>query len=236
MPITTLEFNLSIAFIIGLASTFHCVGMCSGIAGGLSASLPQAVKSDKNRHLTFLLSYNLGRISSYAIAGALVGGFSQVAFAFFEPGEVHVFIHLITTMILVFIALYLMGIFQRFASLQFIGRPVWKFLQPIGRKLLPVETLPSAYCFGLVWGWLPCGLVYSVLVWSLASGSSWHGAIIMLAFGLGTFPTLIFTGYLSTWIVKINRMPLMRTIVGAFLLVGALFYLTYHDHIDILKL
>ena len=236
MPITTIEFSLFIAFVVGLASTVHCVGMCSGIAGGLSASLPHPVRDDKRRHFSFLLAYNLGRVTSYAIAGAVVGGFSQAVFSFFNPGHVHLFIHLTTTMILVLIALYLMGIFPKFASLQYLGKPIWKHLEPVGRKLLPVKTLPKAFGFGLIWGWLPCGLVYSVLVWSLASGSAWQGAVIMMAFGLGTFPTLIFTGFLSTWIISINKLPVIRALVGCSLLVAAMYYLIYHDHVGMFNL
>ena len=236
MPITSLEFSVSIAFLVGVASSLHCIGMCSGIAGGLSISLPQTVRSEKPQHLSYLIVYNLGRITSYTITGALVGLFSVTLFTYLEPGYVHLFIHLITTLILVLIALYLIGIFPKLSSLQYLGNPIWRRLEPIGKKLLPVDSIPKAFAFGMVWGWIPCGLVYSILVWSLASGSIWHGAVVMFAFGLGTFPTLILAGYLSTWLFKINKLPVARAVIGCTLLVAALYYLFTHDHMNMLAM
>jgi sulfite exporter TauE/SafE len=232
MPVTSIEFSALIAFFVGFASTLHCLGMCGGIAGGLSASLPAQVKSEKYQHFSYLLAYNLGRIASYAVAGGLTGGFSHAVFQYFNPGPVHLFVHITTTMILALMALYLMGLFPKFSSLQYLGNPLWKHLEPVGRKLLPVKTLPKAFGFGVVWGWLPCGLVYSILVMSLASGSSLHGAVILLAFGLGTLPTLLLTGFLSTRLLSFNKLPVIRTVIGGVLLVVAMYYLFRHNHMN----
>ncbi|MCI0506029.1 MAG: sulfite exporter TauE/SafE family protein [Gammaproteobacteria bacterium] len=236
MPITSVEFSITIAFLVGIASTLHCVGMCSGIAGGLSVSLPHQVRLEKQQHLSFLLAYNIGRITSYAIAGALAGLFSSTLFDLLNPALVHLFVHLASTLILALIALYLMGIFPKFSSLQYLGKPLWKYLEPLGRKLLPVKTLPKAFYFGIVWGWLPCGLVYSILVWSMTSGSIWYSALVMFSFGLGTIPTLLVAGYLSTYLLSINKLPVVRGVIGCTLLVVAIFYLFKHGHVNMLAM
>lgn len=230
MPVTSIEYSALIAFFVGFASTLHCLGMCGGIAGGLSASLPLQVRSEKRRYFSFLMTYNLGRIISYGIGGGLVGGFSHTVLQYFNPGPVHLFIHITTTMILALMALYLMGLFPKFSSLQYLGKPLWKYLEPLGRKLLPVKTLPRAFSFGVVWGWLPCGLVYSMLVLSLASGSVIYGAVILLAFGLGTFPTMFLAGYLSTRLLSMNTLPVVRTVIGGALLAIAMYFLFKHNH------
>ena len=115
---------------------------------------------------------------------------------------------------------------------------IWKYLEPIGRTLLPVKTLPRAFGFGVVWGWLPCGLVYSMLVLSLTSGSVLYGAVILVAFGMGTLPTLLLAGYLSTRLLSMNKLPVVRAVIGGALLVVAIYYLYKHNHVhmDLLAL
>ncbi|MDH5327902.1 MAG: sulfite exporter TauE/SafE family protein [Gammaproteobacteria bacterium] len=228
--LTSIETSAFIAFFVGFASTLHCLGMCSGIAGGLSASLPLPVRSERSQHISFLLAYNLGRVTSYAIVGGLVGGLSNTAFQFFNPGPVHLFIHISTTLMLALMALYLMGLFPKFSSLQYLGNPVWKYLEPVGRKLLPVKSRLRAFNFGMVWGWLPCGLVYSMLFLALASGSVVTGATILAAFGLGTLPSMLFAGYLSTYLLSLKKLPIIRTTIGGTLLVVAMVYLFQHNH------
>ena len=83
----------------------------------------------------------------------------------------------------------------------------WQKLEPIGRKLLPVASLPKALAYGMIWGWLPCGLVYFVLIWALTAGDALSGALMMLAFGLGTLPTLITAGFMTSWITRFARNP-----------------------------
>lgn len=230
LPLTSLDFSLSIAFLIGLASTLHCVGMCGGIAGGLSASLPAAIRANRRQHTSYIIAYNTGRIASYTLAGAIVGGASSTLLFVFDAHDVHLFVHLLTALVLALIALYFMGVFPKFASLQYIGQPVWRYIEPWGRKLLPVKTIPQAFLYGAVWGWIPCGLVYSVLAWSLASGSAGYGAMIMLVFGLGTFPTLILTSLFSTWIFKFKQLPALRFVIGFALFGLAIYYLLAHEH------
>jgi sulfite exporter TauE/SafE len=232
MPLTAAEFSVTLAFLLGLASSLHCVGMCSGIAGGLSASLPSDIRTRHRNHLRYLIAFNTGRIISYAIAGALVGALSGTLLYFFDAHQVHLFVHVSTTLILALIALYLIGLFPSFAHIQSVGRPVWRRLEPLSQKLLPVKTLPQAFLFGAVWGWIPCGLVYAMLAWALASGSAWHGATIMALYGLGTLPSMVLVGFISTWLFRLNRLSLLRQSLGVVILALAFVYLFTHDHMS----
>ena len=216
------HLTIAIAAIAGLASAVHCVGMCSGIAGALSASLPIHVRNNRRDLITYIAFYNFGRILSYAIAGFIVGSFSEMVFHFLNNEEIQWVAKLLAMLVLMTIGLHLMGVFRRISALDVYGRAIWRILQPYGQKLLPVHNLRQAFLFGMVWGWLPCGLVYFMLTWTMASGGPLQGAEIMMAFGVGTFPTLILAGVLSSWFFKGNTLKLVRSISGAILIAFAI--------------
>ena len=221
------------AFLLGLFSTIHCVGMCGGIIGALSLSLPADIRNNKPRMLMFITTYNTGRILSYSFAGLIAGaiGTGVLASAGFDQG--HAVLRAIGVAMMVAIGLYLAGWLPQLAIVEKIGVPVWKKLEPIGRKLLPVASLPKALAYGLIWGWLPCGLVYFVLLWALTAGNAVEGAFTMLAFGLGTMPTLLATGFMTSWLTRFARSSRARQFVGLLIIamaVGSLF-LPMGDHL-----
>ncbi len=225
--------TLTSAFLLGFFSTLHCVGMCGGIIGALSLSLPIEIRNNKARLLTFVLSYNVGRIISYCIAGLVAGavGTSVLQSAGFDQG--HTVLKYIGVSMMVAIGLYLTGWLPQLASVEKIGIPVWKRLEPLGRKLVPVASLPRALAYGLVWGWLPCGLVYFVLIWALTAGDAVSGALTMLAFGLGTLPTLIAAGFMTSWITRFAHSARARQVIGLLIItmaIGSLFIPMAHHH------
>ena len=214
------------AFLLGLFSTLHCVGMCGGIIGALSLSLPVDIRSNKPRMLAFITTYNIGRILSYCFAGLVAGaiGTGVLASAGFDQG--HAILRAIGVAMMIAIGLYLAGWLPQLAIVEKIGVPVWKKLEPVGRKLLPVASLPKALAYGLIWGWLPCGLVYFVLIWALTAGDATRGALMMLAFGIGTLPTLLATGFMTSWLTRFARSATARQIVGLLIIamaIGSLF-------------
>ena len=214
------------AFLLGLFSTIHCVGMCGGIIGALSLSLPAQIRSEKPRMLLFVTTYNAGRILSYTLAGLAAGaiGTGVLASLGFEHG--HAILRTLGVAMMVAIGLYLAGWVPQLAVIEKMGVPVWKKLEPIGRKLLPVASLPKALAYGIIWGWLPCGLVYFVLVWALTAGNAVQGALTMLAFGLGTLPTLLATGFMTSWLTRFARSSTARQVVGLAIIamaIGSLF-------------
>lgn len=225
--------TLTSAFLLGLFSTMHCIGMCGGIIGALSLSLPEEIRNNKTRLFTFVLSYNVGRITSYSIAGLIAGavGTGVLQSAGFDQG--HSVLKYVGVSMMVAIGLYLTGWLPQLASVEKIGIPVWKRLEPLGRKLVPVVSIPRALAYGLVWGWLPCGLVYFVLIWALTAGDAINGALTMLAFGLGTLPTLIAAGFMTSWITRFARSARARQVVGLLIIamaIGSLFIPMAHHH------
>ena len=184
-----LEFSLTAAFLVGLLGGGHCVGMCGGIVGAVTMTLPGSKPK-----FPFLLSYNLGRIGSYTLAGIMAGAVGASSFFLEHVLPVEKVLYALASLMLILLGLYLAGIWRVLTRLEALGGRLWQRLQPYSRRLLPVKTLPQSFLLGVLWGWLPCGLVYSVLVAAVASGSPWQGGLLMLAFGVGTLPTLLAMG------------------------------------------
>ena len=208
-----MEITFISAFFIGLFSTLHCVGMCGGIIGALTFSLPEKVRNNRWHLVPYVSAYNFGRITSYSIAGALVGGLGDQLTGL-APQYGHLILQLSASVLMLGIGLYLAGWFPAFSKIEHLGKPIWKKLEPISQKLIPVKSPSHAYVFGLVWGWLPCGLVYTALIWSATAGTAQDGALLMLAFGAGTLPTVMITGILTGWFVRLSRSAYIRPIVG----------------------
>ncbi len=210
------------AFILGLFSTVHCLGMCGGIIGALSLSLPERIRLHRGRLVTFITSYNLGRIISYTLAGTVVGYIGAEAAAYTDMSDGPSILRHTGVVMMIAIGLYLAGWFPQLSKVERIGKPLWKLLEPIGRRLVPVDKLPKAIAYGFIWGWLPCGMVYFVLVWALTSGSAAQGAMTMAAFGLGTLPSLLTAGLTTNWLRRFTQSALTRQLVGAAVIVMAI--------------
>ena len=223
--------SLLLAFVVGLFSALHCVGMCGGIIGALTLSLARPVRGHWGRLSLFLVAFNLGRVSSYAAAGALFGWLGQRLTAATAQTGLHEGLRLLAALILVGVGLHMAGWFPRFAVIERIGEPLWRRLQPLGRLLLPVASLPRALGYGAVWGWLPCGLVYSMLFSAPAQADPIAGALFMAAFGLGTLPTLLATGLLAGRLHQLARNPHVRVVAGLSVVALGLFALGYQEYI-----
>ena len=193
----TIEWSaLTAAFLLGLFSSAHCVGMCGGIMGALSIAIPAKAKV---RRWLILLGYNLGRIFSYALMGALVGLFAR---QITESGGA-LWLRWLAGLLLIAMGLYLANWWRGLTYLETGGRYLWAYLQPLGKALMPVDTLPKAIALGGIWGWLPCGLVYSALAYAMAQGHALGGGVIMLAFGLGTLPAVFATGFVAQQLARV---------------------------------
>lgn len=202
------------AFIAGLMGSVHCVGMCGGIVGALTYGLPEKVRQSPARLLPFVLSYNIGRISSYTIAGMIIGHLGNFAGDLIAEYRGWMILRIVAALIMITMGLYISGWWQGLVRLERLGGHVWKYLQPLGQHLMPVRTLPHALLLGVVWGWLPCGLVYTMLVWTLASGGWQEGALFMLSFGTGTLPALLAMGAAGAWLARALRQPAWRRLAG----------------------
>lgn len=159
----------------------------------------------------YQLSYNAGRISSYLLVGLLAGslgaGLSQL-------GVSPVAGKLVAAAFMIALGLYLADWWRGMALLEKLGFKLWRRIQPLGKRLFPIRNLSQAYLLGLLWGWLPCGLVYAVVAWSLTTGNAYQGALLMLGFGLGTLPAMLIAGKAFTYFKDWVRSPLIRTTAG----------------------
>jgi sulfite exporter TauE/SafE len=203
-------FSLIPVFMIGLLGSVHCIGMCGGIVSAFSmapsrafpvavvaASAAPAGQSLALEGAMRVLAYNTGRISSYALAGALAGGLAAGASTLAGISVVQLGGYWLANLMLVALGLYLMDVWRGLARLEVLGQNLWRRLQPLMKRLLPLDTTLKLFAAGSLWGWLPCGMVYSMLLTATLSGSAVSGASVMLAFGLGTLPMLLTLGMLG---------------------------------------
>jgi len=216
-----MEFSLFTAFTIGFLGRTHCLGMCGGIVGSLDAGIG-AGPTRRGGWLIFHLFYNAGRITSYTVAGALAGLMGSLA-ATASFGNALPVGQMIAGIMMIALGLYLAGWWQAITLLEGAGQRVWKRMEPLGRQFFPVNSPLQALGLGLIWGWLPCGLVYSALALAMASASATQGALIMAFFGLGTLPALLsfgaFAGMLKKWV----RNPLVRQASGLVIVVFGIY-------------
>jgi len=209
-----LWLTMSSVFIAGLLSGVHCAGMCGSIVGIVSMQ-----PSGKRPAWQFQFAYNFGRILSYAAAGVIVGAIGQGGLTLKSSAPVQEILFGLASTMMIIMGLYLAGFGQGVRYLEKAGSKLWNTVQPYTRRLLPADTLNKAWWLGIAWGWLPCGLVYSILLMALAMGNPWQGGAIMLAFGLGTLPNLLALGLFYGSIKKYAQARPMRLLAG-FLVAG----------------
>lgn len=184
--------------------------MCGGIVGALSLGAPA--------RWSMLLSYNSGRILSYGLAGAIAGALGAASMGLEGQVPVRLILFFLANLMLVALGLYLLGMTRTLAFTERAGQHLWRVIQPLTKRFLPVRTVAQAFPLGLLWGWLPCGLVYSALASSLTAGSPGRGALMMLAFGLGTLPNLLLAGILFARLNEFVRRPAVRMFSGLLVL------------------
>lgn len=210
--------GLTTALIAGLLGGGHCIGMCGGIVSALSFALPPS-----RRHplliASLMLSYNLGRLTSYTLAGALVGGLGQLLIG--QINALTYYLSWLAVIMLLLMACYVGQWWRGLIKLESLGKYLWRILEPLGRKMLPVTNPAQALVIGMVWGWLPCGLVYSMLILALSSGSSFNGGLLLFFFGLGTLPTLLVTGATARQMTNLLRLQGWRQLSAVLLLAFA---------------
>ena len=206
------------ALILGLLGGGHCLGMCGGLMGALTLAIPP---EQRGRRLQLLLAYNLGRILSYASAGLLFGlaGWAVAS----SPAAM--LLRIVAGLLLISMGLYLGGWWSGLTRIEALGRGLWRHIQPVASRLLPVSSLPRALLLGALWGWLPCGLVYSTLLWAASQGNALDSGLLMLAFGLGTWPVLLATGLAAERLTALLRRRGVRMTGGLLVILFGLWTL-----------
>ena len=203
-----IEFSLVAALLAGLLGGVHCAGMCGGIVAAFSFRADGSTPPFRLH-----LAYNAGRVMSYTLFGGLAGAFGgALAIAKFLP--IQTLLYVVAQVVMILLGLYLAGLSKSVLVFERAGGVIWRRVKPLFQKLIPVTTTPRAMVAGMAWGWLPCGLVYSILVSALAAGSAASGAALMLAFGLGTLPNLLGMGLFARQIQPFMQRVWVRRTAG----------------------
>jgi len=211
--VTELLPVLGAAFAAGLLGSAHCLGMCGGISGLFAAG---ATVASIRTQLPLAVAYNLGRVFSYAFLGVLVAmiGSTTVSAIPALTGPVR----LASGALIILVGLQVAFNWRLLASVEKIGAKLWQRLVPHAKGLIPANSMTKAAGLGLIWGWLPCGLVYSVLLLAATTAEPAGGGLVMVSFGLGTMPAMVLTGLSAS---KLSAF-MSRNRLGAGLLIIAL--------------
>lgn len=187
------------ALVLGLFGSVHCVAMCGGLASVLSGGVAPDLRkrSATAPRWGVLAGFHGGRILTYALLGAIVGAVSLFAVEGPAFRTAQAVLRALSGALLVGVGLWLAGAFPAFATIERLGAPVWARLRPLASRLLPVAHPGQAVLLGAVWGFVPCGMVYTALALAATSGGPAHGALAMAAFGLGTTPALLSLGAMA---------------------------------------
>lgn len=212
-----MNLDLVGAFTVGLLGAGHCMGMCGGIASLLS------IGQSNKTPAALIVNYNLGRLLSYAFIGSVVGGTIAGIASLSQFNHALAFVRIIAALFMVLLAFYVGRWWNGLLMVEKLGQSLWKRVSPIANKLLPLKHSAYAIPFGFLWGWLPCGLVYSVLTWAAVSGSAFGGAATMLAFGLGTLPAMLLVGTSATKLKSLQNSLIFRNIAAVSILVYGIY-------------
>ena len=219
------EISYLTAFVVGLLGGAHCVGMCGGIVSALTFGLPQEQRGRLTAMMPFQLAYNLGRISSYVVAGGIMGALGMLIAELMPVYYAQQLLLAVAGIFMILLGLYLGGWWMVLSRLERAGGALWRRIEPISRRLLPVRTPAQALVVGMIWGWIPCGLVYSMLVNAVAAGGALQGAALMFAFALGTLPTLLSMGVLAGAAAHLAGSSVARQVAGGLVILFGLYTL-----------
>lgn len=203
---------------VGLLGGVHCVAMCGGVVSAYAVVVRRAPPAAAQ------LRFNAGRIASYVLAGALAGGVSATGIAAARLLPLQTLLFVAANGLLILLGLHLAGRGSLVLRIEQAGAVLSPAVRGLGRRLPSADTPAGQLAAGALWGWTPCGLVYSMLALALVSGSAGHGALVMAAFGLGTLPNLLGAGWLLSRFGAQLRRPRVRaaagTLIAGFGLVG----------------
>jgi uncharacterized protein len=199
------ELTIASALLIGLLGSTHCLSMCGGLGAVLGVNT-------HNPNYARLLSYNLGRLCTYAAIGALAGWLGEQLLVF--KAETGLLLRTLAGLLLIAMGLYISQWWMGLTRLEQLGAYCWRYIQPVSKRVLPINNHRRAWQLGVLWGLLPCGLVYSTLTWALATAQWQQSAMLMLAFGLGTLPAMLFVGVVNQRLLQQLKGKTFRTVAG----------------------
>ena len=213
-----LELDFLALFLAGLLGGGHCAGMCGGVVAAFSSQLPAGPK------LPYHIGFNLGRLLGYALIGGILGGLAGIT-VLFQLQLLKSVLFVVANLLLIILGLYIAGWSRCLTKIERIGGPVWGQIQPLLRRLLPIRSIWHTPMIGFLWGWIPCGLVYTASLAALSTASVSQGAGVMLAFGLGTLPNLLLIGLFASRLTRALNYPGVKPCFGLIIIIIALYRL-----------
>ena len=210
------SLSLGAALLAGIAASGHCIGMCGGIAGALAMRNQQ---SGTGTRLGMALAYNLARIASYAVAGGIAGLLGRTLLNAVDVKPLSVAFRVLAGLIMLAAAGRLLFGWRILDPIESAGSGLWRRLAPWAGRQGRSGRIGGAIGLGLAWGWLPCGMTYSMLLLAATTASAVTGAGVMLAFGLGTLPSMVTATLAFERIARgLSRRASLRAIAGTLLL------------------
>ncbi|MBY0345574.1 MAG: sulfite exporter TauE/SafE family protein [Neisseriaceae bacterium] len=210
-----LEINLTALFLAGFLGGGHCLGMCGGLVTALT------LNTHPNQRFKLNILYSIGRIASYMVIGAALGGLADWGLSLKAINHSKSILFIVANLMLIALGFYIAGKPTLITHLEKIGQPLWRKIAPIAQRYLPIHNSFQALMAGVLWGWLPCGMVYSASIAALSSASASRGATIMLVFGLGTLPNLLLMGLFATQMREyLNKIWVKRLAGGGIILMA----------------
>jgi hypothetical protein len=230
--------DLLLISLLGFLGSFgHCAGMCGPLT--VAFSLSHGTKENQKHPWLFHLWLNGGRILSYALVGAAIGGVGSVLIA---SGQVAGIGSGVRRGIAIFTGLMLIGLgISQLKPAWLADIPLFHPMTPktwhhrLNQAMMAVSMHKRWWTpavLGLVWGLIPCGFLYTAQIKAAETGDWWQGMITMLAFGLGTLPTLLGMGIFASKLSSNQRSQLYRLGGWLTLIIGILTLLRTGSHVD----
>ncbi|MCD8521374.1 MAG: sulfite exporter TauE/SafE family protein [Saccharospirillaceae bacterium] len=201
--------SLLTAFLLGLFGSSHCLVMCGGIAAAIGSNAG-------TQRIRVTLLFNTGRILSYSIAGLIVA--SAGLWLQSQHHWLMLLLRTLAALMLILMGLYIARWSLMLTRIEQLGQGIWKYLQPLTRCFMQSPRAIDRLWLGMLWGWLPCGLIYSTLSWVAANGQPLLGAAAMFAFGLGTLPALFASTLAANVLTPLLSDGRVRQIAGGLLI------------------
>lgn len=220
MPSTV---SYATAFLIGFLGSLHCLGMCSGIAWILTANVE---KKTRRSFYFYQIYYNTGRLISYTFMG-LAASLLGCVLSDLLNKNITIFLQIFSGLLLINIGLYISGKFQSLRRLELLGLKFWTKISPYTKKIIPVKSPLHALVLGVFWGNVPCGLSYSVLIWTLSFNSIYKSCFLMTCFGIGTLPAILASGTTIAFLLQIKQSKVVRLMASCLIIILGLYTLIY---------
>ena len=206
------------AFTLGFLGSPHCAGMCGGIIGVLHTSI-DCNTQNKMPQVGYGLAFNGGRLLSYSVVGMIAATLGSSLIALIGVERSHLVMQMTAGTFMLLLGLSIASWWSGLSRIESIGYQFWRRLQPLTSRLIPIRSKFQALLLGALWGWLPCGLIYSALLLVMASGNALQGGLTMFAFGLGTLPMMALLGLSAGKINQWRANPKVRSVMGIVIIV-----------------